>query len=432
MITSAIWIVGLEIFQTFYQCLFLKEMLGAKYRYTYLWFYLGTWLYGYVNARFGITGTTWGNMIYLCGCAFAVNTLLFHGSIIKRGFFTLWMYGIREVASGAFIPLFMAAAVLNGREDCFDMVLKAADLMGCLVPFFMMEILKRKLHLLKRDFEDRDGIYLMCLIGLICVEVCMAAMTFFRVSNWDAEYMYAIVIPNGLIAVGCEILNVYIILMLERCLVERLAKQQYQMLKNHLEISKEQYEQFIKLRHDMKNHNLCLAQLLEKEKTEEAKSYLEQWNTGIEEGEAVIYTGSVFADAMLNPKYLQAKRLGIDITVQMRVPGEDRIAPVDLCCLLANALDNAIEACRRGSAAGYPAGWIRMKSQIYPNYWVFEIANSTYISVKQHEGRFLSSKQVPMSGVGLQNIRTVVERYEGVLDLKSGTCFTLNAMFPLP
>ena len=87
----------------------------------------------------------------------------------------------------------------------------------------MMEILKRKLHLLKRDFEDRDGIYLMCLIGLICVEVCMAAMTFFRVSNWDAEYMYAIVIPNGLIAVGCEILNVYIILMLERCLVERLA-----------------------------------------------------------------------------------------------------------------------------------------------------------------------------------------------------------------
>lgn len=74
MITSAIWIVGLEIFQTFYQCLFLKEMLGAKYRYTYLWFYLGTWLYGYMNARFGITGTTWGNMIYLCGCAFAVNT----------------------------------------------------------------------------------------------------------------------------------------------------------------------------------------------------------------------------------------------------------------------------------------------------------------------------------------------------------------------
>ena len=149
-------------------------------------------------------------------------------------------------------------------------------------------------------------------------------------------------------------------------------------------------------------------------------------------GENVIRSGSVFADAILNPKYQQAKKMGIDITIQMSVPGEDRIDPVDLCCLLANALDNAIEACQRGIKAGNPAGWIRMKSQIYPNYWVFEIANSTCVSVKRHGGRFLSSKQVPISGVGLQNIRTVVERYEGVLDLKSGTSFTLNAMFPLP
>lgn len=431
MSSSAIWITGLEIFTAFYQCLFLKEMLGEKYRYTYLWFYMGTWLYGHINAWLVIVGTTWGNMIYLCVCSFALNTLLFHGSIIKRSFFTLWMYGIREVAAGIFIPLFMAAAVLNGREDCFDMVMKAADLASCLVPFFMTEILKRKLHLLKRDFEDRDGIYLMCIIGFICVAVGMTAMTFFRMSNWDAEYVYAIVIPSGLIAVGGEILNVYCILMLERRLVERLAKQQYQMLKQHLEISKEQYEQFLKIRHDMKNHSLCLAQLLEKDNIEEAKAYLEQWNAGIEEGEAVIHTGSVFADALLNPKYRQARKFGIDISIQMSVPGEDRIAPIDLCCLLANALDNAIEACRRGITAGYPAGWIRMKSQIYPNYWVFEITNSTYISVKHQEGRFPSSKQVPMSGVGLQNIRTVVERYEGVLELKSGTCFTLNVMFPL-
>ncbi|MEZ3487259.1 MAG: GHKL domain-containing protein [Lachnospiraceae bacterium] len=407
-------------------------MLGVKYRYTYLWFYLGTWLYGHANVYFRITGTVWGNMIYLCTCAFALNSLLFHGSIIKRSFFTLWMYGIREVASGIFLTLFLAAAVLSGREDCFDVILRADDLMASIVPFLMMEILKRKCHLLKRDFEDRDGIYLMCIIGFICVAVSMTAMTFYRVSNWDSEYIYAVVIPSGLIAVGGEILNVYCIIMLERRLVERVAKQQYRMLRQHLEVSKEQYEQFIKIRHDVKNHSLCLAQLLEKGNTEEARHYLEQWNTGMEEGEDVVRTGSLFADALLNPKYRQAKKLGIDISIQMRVPEEETIAPVDLCCLLANAIDNAIEACQRGMLAGYPAGWIRMKSQIYPKYWVFEISNSTYLSVRRREGRFLSSKDVPICGVGLQNIRTVVERYEGVLDLKSGTCFMLNVMFPLP
>lgn len=432
MSVSTIWTAGLEIFLTISQYFFLKEMLGVKYRYTYLWFYLGTWLYGHANVYFRITGTVWGNMIYLCTCAFALNSLLFHGSIIKRSFFTLWMYGIREVASGIFLTLFLAAAVLSGREDCFDVILRADDLMASIVPFLMMEILKRKCHLLKRDFEDRDGIYLMCIIGFICVAVSMTAMTFYRVSNWDSEYIYAVVIPSGLIAVGGEILNVYCIIMLERRLVERVAKQQYRMLRQHLEVSKEQYEQFIKIRHDVKNHSLCLAQLLEKGNTEEARHYLEQWNTGMEEGEDVVRTGSLFADALLNPKYRQAKKLGIDISIQMRVPEEETIAPVDLCCLLANAIDNAIEACQRGMLAGYPAGWIRMKSQIYPKYWVFEISNSTYLSVRRREGRFLSSKDVPICGVGLQNIRTVVERYEGVLDLKSGTCFMLNVMFPLP
>ena len=432
MIVSTIWTTGCGLFFSFFQNLFLEEMLGAKYRYTYLWFYLGTWLYGHINVWFGIAGTAWGNMLYLCVCAFALNTMLFQGSVIKRGFFTLWMYGMQEVAGVIFYLLFMASASLIGRKNCMDILLNAVNLMTGLVLFFMMEVLKRKLHLLKRDFEDRDGIYLMCIVAFICIAVSMLSMTFDTVNNWDAGYVYAIVVPSGLIAVGGEILNVSCIIMLEQRLVERLAKQQYQILEQHLEVSKEQYEQFIKIRHDVKNHSLCLGQLLEKENIEEAKRYLKQWNSVIEDGETLIRTGSIFADALLNPKYQQAKKLGIDISIQMSVPGEERIDPVDLCCLLANALDNAIEACQRGIQAGHPAGWIRMKSQIYPNYWVFEISNSTYVSVKQHEGRFPSSKQAPISGVGLQNIRTVVERYEGVLDLENGTSFTLNVMFPLP
>ncbi len=432
MIASIIWTTGWGLFCTFYQYLFLKEMLGVKHRYTYLWFYLGTWLYGHINAWFGIAGTAWGNMLYLCVCAFVLNMLLFHGSVIKKGFLTLWIYGVQEVAGGAFYPLFMAAAKFMGWEGYFDFTLNAVALMTGLVLFSMMEVLKRKLHLLKRDFEDRDGIYLMCIIVFICIAVSMPSMTFDKVSNWDAEYMYVVVIPSGLIAVGGEFLNIYCIIMLERRLVERLAKQQHQMLGQHLELSKEQYKQFIKLQHDMKNHSLCLAQLLEKKQAEEARHYLKQWNAAMEEGEDVIQTGSIFADALLNPKYRQAKKLGIDILIQMSVPGEDRIAPVDLCCLLGNALDNAIEACQRGIQAGNPAGWIRMKSQIYPNYWVFEISNNICVPVKRHGGIFLSSKQTPVSGVGLQNIRTVVERYEGVLDLKAETTFTLNAMFPLP
>lgn len=431
MISLAVWTTSLGSILVVYQYLFLKEMLGTKYRYTFLWYYLGTWLYGHINVWYGIAGTVWGNMIYLCACALALNTLLFHGSAIKRSFFTLWIYAIHEVASAVLFPLFQSIAILNGQEINFDFIMRSVDLASCIASIFMMEILKRKLHLLKRDFEDRDGIYLVCIVTFICVTVSMTAMTFFQVNDWDTEYVCIVAVPHSLIALGGEVLNVCCIIMLERRLVESLAKQQHQMLRQQLETSKEQYEQLIKIRHDMRNHSLCLAQLLTNENIEEARHYLEQWNVSIEEGESVIQTGSIFADALLNPKYRQAKKMGIDISIQMRAPGEEKIAPVDLCCLLANALDNAIEACQRGTAAGYPPGRIRMRSQIHPNYWVFEIINSAYLPVKRHGGRFLSSKQIPVSGIGLQNIRTIVERYEGVLDLQSGTDFTLNAMFPL-
>ena len=226
--------------------------------------------------------------------------------------------------------------------------------------------------------------------------------------------------------------------------LERMARQQYQMLGRHLEISKEQYEHQMKIRHDMKNHGLCLARLLAEGKTEEVLHYLEQWNIRMDCGTDNIRSGSVFVDALLNPKYQQAKKLGIDISIQAAVPGEEEIAPVDLCCILANALDNAIEACQRGMKEGKPAGWIQMKSQMHTNYWVLEIRNSNEIPSAAYKGKnrgetpsaiykgkLLSSKRTGAYGVGLQNIRTVVEQYEGVLDLQAGACFTLSVMLPL-
>lgn len=135
---------------------------------------------------------------------------------------------------------------------------------------------------------------------------------------------------------------------------------------------------------------------------------------------------------MLNPKYQQACTLGIDIDISMTVPGEEEIAPVDICCLLANALDNAIEACRRGNVHEKDAGWIRMKAGMYKNYWVLEVRNSIFLPIIEHDGKILSSKRIQSGGVGLQNIKTVVERYEGVLNIQSESCFILSVMLPLP
>lgn len=425
-----IWLIGWGILDTFLKCRFLTRMLGAKYRCTPVWFYLGSLLYGQVNVAFALAVTARSNLIYHCACAFVLNIFLFHGSVIKKGFFTLWVYCAHGSVFGALFPLAHAAAIAGGGNGCPDTVINGVGIAASLVQFLMMEVLQRKLHVLKRDFTDRDALYLMYIVLFIYGAVDMMLTLFTGISGWTAETAVPVAWSCSLIAIAGAGLHVYCVVMLEHRLLERSAEQQYQMMGRHLEVSKGQYQQLLQIQHDIKNHALCLKNLLEDGKGAEAVRYLRQLDDRMEQGRAEVQTGSVFVDALLSPKYHQAKRLGIDISISMSVPAEDEVAPADICCLLANALDNAVEACQRGGREDTSAGWVKMKSKMHKKYWVFEISNSIHVPPAVDRGMFLSSKRKQAYGVGLQNIRAVVERYGGVMEIKNETHFTLSVMLP--
>lgn len=422
--------IGWGFLDTFLKYRFLEKMLGAKRRFSYLWFYLGSLIYGQMNVRFHLAGTARGNLIYLCGCAFVLNLLLFYGSLVKKAFFTLWVYCAQGVSADVLLIICHALAVSNGQVRCSDTMLNAIGMIACLAQYLMMEILQRRLYILKRDFGDRDIFYLMPVILFIYASVSMIRTMFIGINDWTSEDLLITAVLCSLIAIVGGTLHVYCIVKLEARLLERLAKQEYQMLERHMETVGEQYRQTRKAWHDMKNHGLCLAQLLAEGKVDEASCYLKQLDIRIEEGKPAVQTGSVFADALLNPKYQQACEMGIDISISMAVPKEEQIAPVDICCLLANALDNAIEACEREGRES--AGWIRMKARMYAGYWMLEVRNSIHSPVRMKNGRLLSSKRIETGGVGLQNMKAVVERYGGVMDIQNDSCFTLSVMLPLP
>lgn len=68
MIMAAAWIIVWGFLNSFFRYRFLREMLGEKHRYTYVWFYIGNLIYGQMNVRFMLAGTVRGNLLYLCGC----------------------------------------------------------------------------------------------------------------------------------------------------------------------------------------------------------------------------------------------------------------------------------------------------------------------------------------------------------------------------
>lgn len=424
------WNIGWGFLFTLLQCRFFMKMLGSKYRWTPFWFYLASLLYGQINIALALAVTSWGSFLYNGICAFVLNYILFRGSVIKKAFFTLWLYCAHAVVfSALFLPAH-AAAIAGGRESCSDMVITGIGVAASLVQILMMEILEHKLHVLKNDFKNQDALYLMYIILFIYAAVEIITELYTGIRGWTKEEAVLTAGPCCLAVLCGAGLYVYCVVMLEQRLLKRSAEQQYQMLGQHLEASKEQYGRLERIQHDTKNHMLCLRRLLEDEKNIEAKHYLAQLYDQTYQGEARLQTGSVFADALLNPKYDKAKQLGIDISVSMTVPEEEEMASVDLCCLLANALDNAIEACQRNAGKDDSLGWIRMQSKLHKKYWVFEISNSNHVPAVIYKGSLLSSKRRQGCGVGLQNIRNIVERYDGVLELENGEYFTLSVLIP--
>lgn len=67
-IGEAVWRYSLGLVDLLMEYRFLKKMFGTKFRYTFVWFCLGSFLYGFLNRTFILAGTTLGNFIYLSLC----------------------------------------------------------------------------------------------------------------------------------------------------------------------------------------------------------------------------------------------------------------------------------------------------------------------------------------------------------------------------
>ena len=87
-----------------------------------------------------------------------------------------------------------------------------------------------------------------------------------------------------------------------------------------------------------------LYQLLDEEKTLEAKNYITEISRPIMQLSKTTWTGIDVVDVVINSKLGKMKEKGITCNVNVEFPQNTNIKPHDMCTILANFLDNAIEA----------------------------------------------------------------------------------------
>ncbi len=171
------------------------------------------------------------------------------------------------------------------------------------------------------------------------------------------------------------------------------------------------YEQTKSFRHDIKNHLSVLGGLLRSGKLEESREYLKKLETVSEALSFLYQTGNPVVDILLGEKLGLTKEIAADVSLVL--PKPCRIDDFDLCVLFANALDNAISACRANATDRY----IRISGKQQGDFYMLTFENTC------------SDEPLPPAGTGLSNIKAVAEKYHGaVLTEQEGGRFSLNVL----
>lgn len=194
-----------------------------------------------------------------------------------------------------------------------------------------------------------------------------------------------------------------------------LTYQQTQILKQ-LDEQHENYERMLssdrqlrEFRHDYKNHMLVVTALLNAGKNDEAAEYLEtiKITSGVQKRQ--ISTGNFVADAMFNNKNTLAEELGIKMSFVGTIP-EKGITSSDLCTILGNLVDNAIENTKRFSGEKY----IRIEANARELFFVLSIVNPVNERVIIKNNRIKTTKSDSKNhGIGLKNVGRIAEKYGG-------------------
>ena len=167
------------------------------------------------------------------------------------------------------------------------------------------------------------------------------------------------------------------------------------------------YDTVRALRHDLKNHLLCILSMAEERDVEGIEQYTGQQNTV---NKLIMFSGSKVLDAIINSKSAAAERAGVRLSAIITTPLAG-ISPEDITIILGNALDNAIRAAKDSQRKV-----VDIHIQPQGAYSSIVIANDIAHPVLSDNPALRTTKNIRYRhGFGIQNMRQAVERNQGLI-----------------
>lgn len=213
-------------------------------------------------------------------------------------------------------------------------------------------------------------------------------------------------------------------MLLERLIAKRVAAFEEEILQKYYAEVENMYTRMRGWRHDYRHHIQAMKVHAAKGEYGEIDKYLDMLDQDLTNVETVVKTGNRMADAILNSKLSLAEEKEIKIKAEARIPVALTVSELDLCTIIGNLLDNAMEACMELPP---PERLIRIYMEMKGNYLYFALTN-TAKGEKKHSFRSTKGKG---HGLGLSRVDAAVKKYGGYVTRASEDgAFSTEVLLP--
>ena len=210
---------------------------------------------------------------------------------------------------------------------------------------------------------------------------------------------------------------------------KRIAAYQRELIETHYREVDNMYRQIRGWRHDYRNHIQTMKVLAANGDMDAIKAYLDELDTDLNTVDTVVKTGNAMADAILNSKISLAQSKCITVHCDAHIPVKLKMSELDLCCIIGNLFDNAIEA---SLPLPEDQRLIRVYMDMKGTQLYISFTNFT-AQVKQMKiGKRFASTKGEGHGLGLLRMDNIVERLGGYLNRNSEDgAFTTEILLPV-
>ena len=346
----------------------------------------------------------------------------------------------------AYLPLIIATFILSKRCIAGNIFAVSVALLADVTAGLVRKLFVAVLNFLNAPYGVWADVAMAVILTAVCAAIGFIVFRWLRkifragdiVENKNWYILFVCLLPVALslyqISSVSDITAIILLLAADICvfgvivayIVARAKNLKLQAeqenIRRQIELEREEYritEQKLELgrqyRHDMRHHFAAIRGLLKQGDTAKLEQYLNSLDDGSSFEQRAYCKNSVI-NAVMSALLERAERAGIAVSARVKIPEEITFESSDLSIVLANAVENSINAC---AAVADGERVINLTAECEGGKFTLCIENTVASHICLGEDGLPLTKKTEEHGHGLSSIKYIVDKYSGVMSCNS-------------